>query len=184
MEHQDRMFDYKGFRNRSGFYINKVKNLVGKGLDTNEVYRRRQELNEYYKNNPNKLHERNRSESKKSFAKKLSRLKSVSMIKRSNKLNKEIKATGSNYTPGEYSKTALKYTAPVAAIPLPGTTVIPIAAMTGGALVDRAKMIQLEKRNKKIKLANDKLKQLKRKIKNEEKLQIRTRKVLEQSLKS
>lgn len=177
---QDRLFDYKGFRNKSGYYKNKAKRLIGKGLSKTEVLNRRKKLIEYYKKNPKALSQKGKSESKESFNKKLNSVSSRIVARRHNNLNKAIKSTGSKYKKGSYTSSALKYTAPLAVVPVPGTSIAPIAAAGIGTLADKAKMSKLRKHNA-VRDADNQLNKLEKEIKLDDKLQYIQRKKLELS---
>ena len=160
---EQRIFDYRGFNDRGSWLKNKIKSLIGKGDSKEEILKRRKQLIEYYKLHPRKLYQKGTSESKESFNKKLDNTTSKVVSRRVNDLDKAIKSTGSTYTPGSATKTAIKYTAPIALVPIPGTTAVPIAAIGAGSIIDKVKMARLN-RYERVKSANSKLKELKKEI--------------------
>lgn len=166
-------FDYKGFRNKSGFYLNKAKQIVGKGESDDEVWKRRLQAVKHYEENPYKTVDVGKSESKESFKSKLDKTKSKIVTRRANKLDKDIKATGSKFNRNKNSKVTAVATGALLAAPVPGTTslaVIPYAAEKG---YKKYRLSRLAKKSPEVKKSIAKWKSIRKDIKKKEKIQAR-----------
>ena len=175
----NKCFDYKGFNNKHEWMKDKLKSMIGKGTDETEILKRKKQLIEYYKSHPEDLRSKGKSESIESFKNKLKNKKSSSIVtRRSNALTRSIKDTGSKYTPGKYTNLSARVAMPLIAAPLPGTAVVGAGVIGAGSITDKAVMSRLKK-NKKVNLADKRLRKLKKEIKLDDKLQNIQRKKLE-----
>lgn len=171
---ETRCFDYKGYANKKDFIKNKLKSLSGKGLSSDEVLKNRVALQNYYKNNPNKLIEKGKSESKESFLKKLKyNPQSKGVVTRaSNELKTSIKDSGSSYKMGSGARLATKVAIPLVVAPIPGTTAASGAVIGAGVLYDKYRINRLSNKSKRVKTSLSNFKKLKSKIKKVDKEQL------------
>lgn len=165
LELTDNTFAYKGYHSKKAYYANKLKRLVGKGDSKQVELTRRKKLIEHNKRNNNQLLTAKLTKSE--LDKKLKSVRSNVVTERHNDLSKSIKATGSKYTPGQYTKKALVVAAPLAFVPIPGTSETAIAT---GAAADYLKLRSLRK-NKNVDRSYRSLRKLKKEIALDEKIQ-------------
>lgn len=166
-----RIFDYKGFRNKSGFYLNKAKQIVGKGESDDEVWKRRLQVVKYYEDNPDKTTDIGKSESKESYISKLDKSKSKIVTHRINKLDKEIKATGSKFDRNKTSKVTAVVTGALLAAPIPGTTAMAVVPYMAEKGYKKYKLNKLAKKSPGVKKSISKWKSIRTEIKKKEKAQ-------------
>jgi len=162
-------FDYKGFRNKTGFYKNKIKQIVGKGDSDDEVWKRRMQAVKHYEENPYKTINSNKSESKESFESKLDRSKSKVVTRRLNKLDREIKKTGSKFDRNKNSKITAVATAGLLIAPVPGTTSMAVIPYTAEKGYKKFKLKQLSKKSFEVNKANLSVRSMKKDIRKREK---------------
>ena len=165
-------FTYKGFKNKKSYYKNKAKNLVGKGVNSTDQWKRRKQLVEYYKKHPKSIRFKNTRSNKTLNNRLKDKHSGKIVVRRINTTNKAIKSVSPNYYRGKYTNKAKKVGLPLIVIPnpIPGTALAGSAIIGAGAAADKIKVNRLANKSPEVKKALKAEKDLKKSIKIDEKI--------------